>query len=68
MDIGERALLEVSQMVSFVTQRRQRLKEAGWERVLDPPLVGNQWIWKHPKWMVQLENDAVRIMEMVSVV
>jgi hypothetical protein len=63
MDVGEKALQEVSHFISFSQQRRNRLRDAGWERILNPPLVGNQWIWKHPRWFVQLENEAVRILD-----
>lgn len=63
MNAGEKALKEVAQMVLSSMQKRERLRMAGWERVLDPPLVGNQWIWKHPRWFVQLENEAVRILD-----
>jgi hypothetical protein len=67
MNTGEKALKEVVQMLSSSTQRRERLRKAGWERVLNPPLVGNQWIWRHPQWFVQLESEAIRILDVEGV-
>lgn len=60
---GIRAIKLVAELLSFSSQRRQRLREAGWKRVISPPLVGNQWLWQHPEWHVQLEDDAIRILE-----
>jgi hypothetical protein len=63
MTTGEKALREVAELITTSRQQRERLVKAGWERVLSPPLVGNQWIWKHPLWYVQLESEALRIIE-----
>lgn len=63
---GEKASKMVCELLANSSQRRKRLKDAGWERVLNPPLVGNQWLWKHPQWHVQLENEAIKIMDSIN--
>jgi hypothetical protein len=66
MKMGEIALLEAACLVLSSLERRKRLVQAGWVRVTDPPLVSNQWIWWHPRWFVQLEGEAVRILDAES--
>ena len=44
---GERALKEVAQMLLESQKTREQLRNDGWERVTSPPLVNNEWLWKH---------------------
>lgn len=57
------AFQEMAEFILLSIDQRKKLRAAGWERVLDPPLVGNQWLWRHPRWFVQLESEAIRILE-----
>lgn len=61
MTTGEKALTMVAKLIFNSMTNRSELRKAGWIRVVHPPLVGNQWIWEHPIWKVQLESDALII-------
>lgn len=41
---------------------RDQLRHEGWERVLSPPLVDNQWLWKHPWWGFKTQPEAVKLL------
>lgn len=61
-ELQHRALHEIFEMLSHSMKNQDRLRANGWERVLEPPLVGNQRLWKHPIWHFQLEKDAIIIL------
>jgi len=60
---GERALKDVADMITYNRNQRDLLRENGWERILSPPLVNNEWVWKHPLWGFKTQGEAVRIIE-----
>lgn len=63
-NLGEKALQEVAEMVSRTSYNRERLIKNGWKIVVNPPLVGNEMIWEHPQWRVQLESKAIKILDL----
>ena len=60
MEFGERALEEVTHLLTTSWSLRDKLREAGWTRVLHPPLVNNEWIWEHPLFGCKTQSEAVK--------
>ncbi len=60
MTIGEKALGEVVEMLANSRQRRDKLWANGWIRILNPPLVNNEWLWEHPQFGRWTESLAVK--------
>ncbi|MCK9458283.1 MAG: hypothetical protein M0R80_01365 [Proteobacteria bacterium] len=59
MTIGEKALTEVAEMLTDSWQRRAKLRANGWKRILNPPLVNNEWFWEHPLFGRWTESLAI---------
>jgi hypothetical protein len=57
---GQQALVEVAHMLTYSRKCREGLRKAGWQRVLKPPLINNQWVWEHPLYGIKLQEEAMK--------
>jgi hypothetical protein len=53
-------MVEVAEMLLESQRIREQLRKDGWERVVSPPLVNNEWVWKHPAWGFKTQTEAVK--------
>lgn len=63
IDVGERLLNEVIDMVCDSMRRRKMLSDHGWKRLNFPPIVNNEWVWENPRWGFKLESEAFKILK-----
>lgn len=61
LSLGERAMVEVCQLLHDSQQRRERLRRAGWKRDTERPMVnGHEWLWYHPQLGYFTESEAIK--------
>lgn len=60
LSLGEKALIEVCQMITYNKDNRNKLRNNGWNHVVFPIRVNNERLWKHPKIGYCTESEALK--------